>query len=326
MIGAILLCLAQAGDGEPADLRWPVGDGEEPPALYTGYGQATDQGAPIPHRGLDILPPRDWRRVYAIERGVVIDVRLSNDGEAGVLIERASPLSSGRKRALWYLHLDAKTIRVKRNAVVREDQWLGSLSKDEDGLLLEHLHLSRLEGDYQSVKWHQLDTLAVRNPLLLIDQSYQKDQVAPKCHALENGPFGFLRHATGEALTDASHLPADAIDIVAHVDDEAHLSPDLSPVAMHLELTRVGDASPETFDLRLDGRLPEAGLYCEKPPYEAHGTHDVSAPIEPAKYLFLLTWNKVWKAAPGAYTLKLVAEDSLGNSSSTLTQTVTVRP
>ena len=320
MIAVLLFLIAQGADGEPDNLLWPVGDGWEAPEVYTTYGQAVDEGPPLVHRGLDIVPPKDWRRVYAIESGVVVEVS-EDGGEAGVLIERTSALAHGKKRAFWYLHLDPKKIRVKKGQRVSENQWLGSIPTDDGLGRKEHLHLSRLEGDYRNQGWSELDALAVRNPLALIDAQHHEDTEAPRVHAIDAGHFGFLRHDT-EVKLDPEALEAGAIDVVARVDDRSDHSRELAPRSMRLVVKGAGAA--DEFVLELDSPLPLAGIYSEDPPFESHGAHDEKAPIEPPTYYFFLTGSAGWLAAPGHYTLELFVADATGNERPPISQTVHV--
>ena len=311
---------------DPSNLRWPVGDGDHAFPLRATYGQLEgNKGNWNLHLGLDILGYVPLEPVLAIEDGkVLIVARESTYGEyAGVLVEsKARP-----GHAFLYKHIEqivpAKGTDVKAGDVLG---YIQRTNVTDD----PHLHLSRVAGSFKKKDWYDLDQQSERNPLALLKQGLDGDDLAPRLARNKEVSFVTLKPDDGESIAavESSVDAAFAYDSAATGEwkDVVVRAFDIDRVSWHLlapyrlRLSVETGSSKLTYrTIVLDGPLvhdDNLGLYSFKPGTSSAGwTKD-----RRYDYFFVLTNagfvggdKNAWLATPGKHTLHVEVEDVAGN-------------
>jgi hypothetical protein len=338
LLACVLLPQLHGVEGdEPRVFLWPLGSGYARYELRATYGQPEGKGLVRLHDGLDVstrsaLTGAETRSVYALEDGVVKRVYV-DDGEnyvSGLVV--ASNAVPGR--ALLYLHLEKGSLRFAEGDPVRTNQIVGEVLFDDPVTHVEHLHLSRLGGDFVNEPWSSIASLSERNPLALLKPEALGDDSPPVIEAVEGEQFRFEEDdAASSRGTLRTPIPASTggqprpIDVLAIVTDSDGGPHPLAPYRMRLT---VQDETPQTFWLCLDGPLPAATALCDRikrnaPPPPRHD------------YFFFLTngapdcgahcdESYAWQASVGQHTLDLSVEDVAGRQATASTVIEVVPP
>lgn len=331
---ALLPQLTGAEGDEPRTVLWPVGSGYAQYALYNTYGTPLQRGK-ILHAGLDVCDHRIGsetrnRSVYALEDGSVERVFVDEavNYVSGIVVRsKAKP-----ERAWLYLHLEKDSLRFAEGEEVGINQILGDVLLDDTVTGVEHVHLSRLGGDFANQDWEHITELNVRNPLALFVPVALGDGKAPEVVEIpeedrvdgeEHLVFRADESDSSSARYSRVALPASTAsqpyptDVLACVRDEDG-GPHVELAPYRLTLT-VKDEPPETFVLCLDGPLPRPEVICEplgrgrnKKAYFVLTSGGESCGSAPAL-------ANAWLAEAGPHTLELTVEDVNQNKTTVTT-------